>query len=143
MWQELARKWNSKAAEELYRGPIINALKKELGAKRRYVLLEDNDPTGYKSTRGKEAKADLHIEPLRFPQYSPDLNPLDFYVWSEVEDRVLAKPADKLESGTAYKARLRRVAKALPASKIEGAMASIPKRAKAIVEAKGGYVKFD
>ena len=143
MWQALPSKWNAKAAEDLYRGPIISALKKELGPKRRYVLLEDNDPAGYKSNKGRAAKADLHIEPLRFPKYSPDLNPLDFYVWSEIERRMLAKPSAKLESGTAYKARLRRVAKALPASGILKALASIPKRAKAIVEAKGGHVALD
>ena len=29
-------------------------------------------------------KAELRINPITFPKYSPDLNPLDFYVWSEV-----------------------------------------------------------
>ena len=28
-------------------------------------------------------KAELGIQPVTFPKYSPDLNPMDFYVWSE------------------------------------------------------------
>ena len=81
--------------------------------------------------------------PLRFPKYSPDLNPLDFFVWSEVERRALSGRASGVVSAKAYRARLRRIATALPRGAIERALASIPKRAKAIVDAKGGYVPFD
>ena len=81
--------------------------------------------------------------PVRFPKYSPDLNPLDFFVWSEVERRALSGRSSGVVSATASKARLRRIAQALPREAIERALASIPKRAKAIVDAQGGYVPFD
>ena len=42
-----------------------------------------------------------------------------------------------------YKARLRRVALSIPSTKVHKALKSMRKRAKAVVDAKGGYVKFD
>lgn len=143
LWHELPDSWNGCVAEDLYRGPIMTTLAAQRGRKRRYVIMEDNDPVGYKSNRAKAAKEELKIEPLRFPKYSPDLNPMDFYIWSEIERRVLASSVSKVESAKKYKARLRRVALSLPSSAIEKAMAAIRKRAEAVIKAKGGYVVFD
>ena len=143
LWQELPATWNGQAAEDLYRGPLATTLVAQRGRKRRYMILEDNDPTGYKCGKATAAKKELHIEPVRFPKYSPDLNPLDFYVWSEIERRVLAKPVARVESAKKYKARLRRVALSLPKEAITKALAAVRKRAAAVVAAKGGYVKYD
>ena len=57
---------------------IAKALKRCRGEKRRFSLLEDNDPAGFKSKGGISAKASLNIQPLPFPTYSPDLYPCDF-----------------------------------------------------------------
>lgn len=53
---------------------------------------EDNDPSGYKSKKALDAKDSLGITALDFPRYSPDLNPMDFFLWEEVERR-MAKSA--------------------------------------------------
>ena len=37
-----------------------------------FQILEDNDPTGYKSNQAISAKRDLKINPIEFPRYSPD-----------------------------------------------------------------------
>ena len=50
--------------------------------------MEDNDPTGYTRNTAKAVKAELGIHPATFPKYSPNLNPMDIYAWSEVERRV-------------------------------------------------------
>ena len=89
------------------------------------------------------AKTEVGIEAMRFPRYSPDLNPLDFYVWSEIERRVLASPVERVESAKQYKARLRRVAMALPGESLQKAVAAVRKRAAAVVAARGGYVHRD
>ena len=47
------------------------------GEKRRYVVLEDNDPVRYKSNKAARAKKDGNLVAMDFPRYSPDLNPLD------------------------------------------------------------------
>eukprot|EP00973_Karenia_brevis_P027118 3740784-Karenia_brevis.AAC.1 len=50
--------------------------------------MEDNDPSGYKSHSAEAKKASLHITPICLPPRSPDLNPLDFSVWAEINKRM-------------------------------------------------------
>ena len=76
------------------------------------------------------------------PAYSPDLTPLDFSIWSQIEKKALdTRPAR--ESGAAYKARLRRVALGLPRPAVRKAVESICARAQAIFEADGRNIKRD
>lgn len=48
--------WGGEAARELYSKTVGPALRRAYPSKRRFLLLEDNDPTGYKSGAGIEAK---------------------------------------------------------------------------------------
>ena len=68
---------------------------------------------------------------------------MDFYVWSEIERRMQASRITRVESPAEYKARLRRVARALPREALQKAVQAIYKRAQAVVDAKGGHVRFD
>ena len=141
-WHDFGKKWNGSVAASLYRRPLLKALQKHRGFKRKYLLLEDNDPTGYKSKKALLAKREVGIKAMPWPRYSPDLNPLDFHVWHEVEARVLKRlkgPISVKEFGR----RLRRVAKSLPQDKIVEAVCSIKARAKAVYEAKGGLIERD
>ena len=143
IWHYLPKSWCGAAAEALYRGPIIRALRRYRGEKHAYRILEDNDPTGYKSSKGKRAKREPKIEPIHFPPYSPDLNPLDFYIWTAIEARMAKHAVHSKETVGEFKARLRRTALRLPAELIKKAVASIRKRAAAIVEAEGGDISCD
>ena len=143
LWHYLPKKnWSGAVAADAYKGPIAKALKAHRGDKAKYLVLEDNDPTGYKSGKAKAAKKDLNIHALDYPRHSPDLNPMDFFVWSEVERR-MAKNQPKKETQVQYKARLRRVAMAIPEALVRSAVGSIMKRAKLVVEAKGRDIARD
>ena len=50
--------------------------------------MEDNDPAGYKSSKGMAAKAAAGIETLDLPKRSPDLNPLDFSFWAAANQKM-------------------------------------------------------
>ena len=57
MWHYVDGRWNATAAAKMYTGPLRRALKRaypEVEAKRggKHTVLEDNDPTGYKSRAG-------------------------------------------------------------------------------------------
>ena len=53
MWHQVDGRWNAEAAERMYSGPLRAALKRAHPAvKGKFRVLEDNDPTGYKSRRG-------------------------------------------------------------------------------------------
>ena len=142
LWHNVGPKWNGEVAAACYKGPVLRALKKHCGEKSTYRIMEDNDPVGYKSSKGEAAKKEIGIKPIEYPRHSPDLNPLDFCIWNEIErkmDAVTQKPM----SVKAFDAKLRRVARTVPRDTINKAIGSIRKRAKAISEAKGQNIPRD
>lgn len=141
LWEELPKKWCGQAAADLYEGAILKALKKHRPNKRKYRILEDNDPTGYKSGKAVAVKKKLHIEAVPFPRYSPDLNPLDFSIWAEINSRMAKATPKKIETVKAYKARLRRTALRLPKKFVRKAVLAMPKQQ--VLEAKGKNIPRD
>ena len=139
-WYYLPKVWNVHVAAQRHRGPICRVLKRDCGDKPTYKVLEDEDPVGFKSAKAIEAKDELSITAIQYPRYSPDLNPMDFFLWAEVERRMLAAKAPNKEAVAEYKARLRRAAFAMPGSVIEKAVADIKKRATAVYNAEGGNI---
>ncbi len=79
---------------------------------------------------------------FRVPKRSPDLNVLDYSVWSEVERRLRAQerkmPASKKETRKDFEARLNRTAKRLPPSFINKSIGDLQRRCQLLLEAKGG-----
>ena len=137
------QKWSGDAAAELYKGAIMDALVKARGAKRSYLICEDNDPTGYKSSKGRMQKKLSGIRTVAWPRYSPDLMPLDFTLWEDIENRMIASAPSGVESVDAFKARLRRVAMRTPPSRIRAAVAAMRTRATSIWAAKGKNIPRD
>ena len=143
VWHYLPRTWNASEAAKLYRGVLIKALKKYRSGRRSYKIIEDNDPTGYKSNAAREAKEELKIVPMKFPPYSPDLNPLDFFLWAEVQRRMAARTPRGRETMSQYKQRLRRTAMSIPETIVRKAVEALPARAAAVVQAGGGDIARD
>ena len=143
IWHYLPPTWSGAVAESLYRDVVYPALVKHRGKKRTYTILEDNDPTGYKSKVAKTAKAELGIVPIEFPVYSPDLNPLDFALWSEVSSRMDAAGAPRRETLEAYKARLRRTALGIPEAVVRKMLSSMKGRVSSVYESNGGHIPRD
>ena len=136
LWEYLAR-WGGQAAVDLYKGPILSTLIKKRGVKTSYLLAEDNDPTGYKSSAGMDEKVRLGIKTIPWPRYSPDLMPLDFCLWADIGKRVAAGAPDGKESVEAFKARLRRTALRTPARTVRAAVLAMRPRALKIWECEG------
>ena len=140
---EYYNRWNGAAAADMYKGPILKTLKKQRGIKRSYVMLEDHDPTSYKSKKGIAAKQAAHIRTLPWPRYSPDLMPLDFSLWRTIEDAMDKCAPKGRESAAVYKARLRRVALRTPTSVVRKAVEAMKKRAQMIYNAGGKDIARD
>ena len=70
-------------------GTFASPLKKEYPDVRgNWRVLEDNDPSGYKSTKSLAGKSETGITSLDLPKQSPDLNPLDFSFWAMVNKKM-------------------------------------------------------
>ena len=143
VWEDIGKKWNGEKAAEMYRGPIIKALRKARGKKRSFLIAEDNDPSGYKSSKGMAAKREVNIKTVPWPRYSPDLNPLDFSLWANVSKRMQDAAPKGRESVGAWKKRLRRTALRTPKAEIRKMVARIRSKAKEIYDNKGGDIASD
>lgn len=144
LWHYLPKgRWNGEIAEQTYRGPIFRALKRYRGEKATYRVLEDNDPSGYKSRKAIDAKCELGITAMEFPKYSPDLNPMDFFLWDEIDRRMQGNAPAGRESRVDFMKRLRRTALSVPEAVIRHGVASMKKRAQAVYDAEGGNIARD
>ena len=150
MWHEIPKQWCAKQAVDMYKESLLPALKKvhpHMASKRKpaWVVMEDNDPTGYKSKMAVKCKAALGIQIMTMPKRSPDLNVLDYRIWAEINRRMRKTergwPKSRKESRVEFKARLRRTAFSLPRSFIKAAMQDMVRRCKLLVEEKGWYFK--
>ena len=126
----------------MYKNKLAPALAKAKPRKRRFLILEDNDPSGYKSGLGIAAKKEAKINVLPLPKRSPDLNPLDYAFWAELSKR-LRKQERRfsprfVESKEAYVARLRRTAMNFSEETLTKMVCSMKRRCQALKRARGG-----
>ena len=56
VWHYLPKRWRGEAASDFYKDVLIKALRRNHRGKTSFRILEDNDPTGYKSGRAVDAK---------------------------------------------------------------------------------------
>ena len=144
MWHVVPdNKWNANAAEDMYTNALHPRLQHTYPSTRRFRVLEDNDPAGYKSRKGEQAKRNLRIDAVSLPPRSPDLNPLDYTVWAEINRRMRSQekawPAGKSESRAQFLQRLRRTAMGLPPAYINKAIGNLTKRIALMKTARGGH----
>ena len=132
VWEVVHGRWNAKKAAEMYKGPIKTAVRKARPSKRKFVCLEDNDPTGFKSKKAIQAKAESRIETFDLPKRSPQLNVLDYTVWSEINKRMrkqeLGYPHNKKETRSQYLMRLRRTAMRLSPKYLKASIMNLKTR---------------
>ena len=144
VWEEIdGRNWNGNVAAEMYAGPIKNALERACPVSRKWRVLEDNDPAGFKCRKGVHAKQAVGIESFDIPRRSPSLNVCDYALWSEINRRMRAAeakwPKDRTESRKQYIARLRRTALSLPEAFVNKSISNMQQRCQSLHAARGGH----
>lgn len=133
--------WTANTACAMYQDALAPALRATYPSKRRFLLLEDNDTTGYKSNDAKDVKSKEKIDVLPLPKRSPDLNPLDYSFWSTVNTRMRNQERryteEFKESRAAFVARLRRTVLRVSPKVLNPMIRSMKRRCIALKEAKG------
>ena len=77
------------------------------------------------------------------PPRSPALMPLDFCLWSEIEERTLKNTGVDQETRSQYAARLRRTALRLPKDIVKNCLAKMKENILEVVKAKGKNTVLD
>ena len=140
-WHYVDGRWTAADAERIYH-KLHKALTKAYPShKGPFTIIEDNDPTGYKSRRGIEAKKKLKIQSDYLPPRSPDLNVLDFSLWHSINVKMRSQEKafrkSKRETTEEFKARLRRVALSVSEDDVKKAVGSMVRRCATISAAAG------
>ena len=78
------------------------------------------------------------LSKTEWPPSSPDLNPLDYSVWGNLERRACAKPHKSLES---LLNALNREWNDMPQEELRAAVLQFRTRVKSVVTNKGGYIE--
>ena len=145
VWEYLEGTWNSHEAARLYKGAVLKALQRAYPHRHQYIVLEDNDPTGFRSKLGLKAKEEARIETFQIPKRSPQLNVCDDFVWKEVDQRMGATerkwPVNKKETRDAYKRRLARTARSLPSEMISKAQKHMKVRCQRLIATEGAQIE--
>lgn len=141
LWHRLDNVWCGREAAALYRDVMAPALKKHF-RRRRYCVLEDNDPTGNTAKVAKAAKSDCKIDIFAIPKRSPELNVMDFAVWNEVEKRLRAQERKWLptrrETREEFIVRVALTAQRLSPAFINRSIMNLKVRCQRLFRAKGG-----
>ena len=142
LWHTLPAKWNGKEAAQTYTGCVLRSLKRAWPGKRVFHVLEDNDPTGFKSKLGEAAKKEAGIKVFSIPKRSPDLNVCDYALWNAVNRKMRKQersfPRTKRETRTEYVARLRRAAQGLSRGFVERSVGDMKRRCQLLYRSRGG-----
>ena len=148
MWHTIDGRWTGNKAAAMYGGPLLKALAKAYptqAARRncKWIVLEDNDPAGYKSSVAVRKKKEVNINIMKLPPRSPDLNVLDYSLWNAIDRRLRKQEekfqAKKKETKDEFIKRLRRTALGLPAVVVKKAVQDMKRRCTLIRDAKAGH----
>jgi hypothetical protein len=143
MWAEMKGKWTGAKAAAMYSGPLKSALKSAAPRKRVHTVLEDNDPTGFKSKLAEKAKRAEKIKIFKIPPRSPDLSVCDYALWKQITRKMRKQeakfPKSKRETRAEYVRRLERAAKGLTAEFVKKAIGDMRVRVQRLYEAGGKH----
>ena len=142
MWRISSKPWNGSKAAETYKDLGRN-LRRFWGNKRKFRVVEDGDPKGFQSGKGKAAKIEQKIESWQLPPRTPEWMPLDFCLWHEIEERLYKQKITHDESTETFQKRLERIAKTLPRSLVRDCLNSMHKRIRLTAQEKGGHIAVD
>ena len=133
---------NSKVYVDVLKSVVIPWCN-QVASDRPWVWQQDSAPTH----KSKETQAWLQKEwydfaPFsRWPPSSPDLNPLDYFVWSYIEN--ITNMTSHNTKASLITAAIRRVFAGLPPALVEKACSQFRIRMEAVIEAKGGgYIEY-
>ena len=142
VWHVIDDRWSGEVAASVVNTVMKPALKKKNPSAKSYLILEDNDPTGNRAKACMKAKRKANIRLFYIPKRSPDLNVLDYAIWSHVNllmrRQERAWPKDKRETRDEFIKRLGSTARNLPRKFINDSIADMQSRCEKLYKAKGG-----
>ena len=133
-------KINSISYRELILEPVLKDLSQSMFSGESFLFQQDGAPAHISKLTQAWLKENIpdFITKEEWPPYSPDLNPMDYSIWSILETKACAKTHTNIES---LKASLRREWDKIPQETLRAAVEAFPRRLNAVIQKKGGYIE--
>ena len=133
-------KINSKTYQDLILEPVVRNPTHTMFFGESFIFQQDGAPAHTSNTTQEWLKANIpdFIRKEEWPPCSPDLNPLDYSIWSILESRACSKPHNSMNS---LKKSLCREWEKIPQEMMRAAAQGFPDRLKAVISKKGGYIE--
>lgn len=130
-------KVNGETYRTLLERTILPWAKKHFGDEE-WTFQQDSAPAHRASTTQAWIRSHFpkFITPQEWPPYSPDLNPMDYSIWSILQARACTKPHDSIQS---LKRALKKEWGKLSLEMVSKIVDNFPKRLKLCVDANGGH----
>jgi len=131
-----------KTGARVYQGDVLEGVVKPLNTTlfdgMDWVFQQDSAPAHKAKTTQQWLRTNVpcFIAAEDWPSGSPDLNPLDYKLWSVMEEHACRKRHRNLEE---LKRSLTKAAREIPLETVRAAIAEWPDRLKSCVKAKGGH----
>jgi len=113
-------------------------------------VFRDGDPHAFNTYRGRAAESAFEWTTVQLTPRSPDLMPLDYALWTEIQRRMRECELAKLEDDETWHetpaqfwARLERTALGLDKATVDKCTAHMRKRLAALKDAKGAHIDLD
>lgn len=131
-------KTSAKVYQQTVLKRIVKPLNQTMFQNQHWVFQQDSAPAH--KARTTQAWLERHVpaflSPDDWPSGSPDLSPLDYKLWTVLEDMVCHRRYNNIES---LKSALVEAVNNFPLYELRAAIDDWPKRLKACVKAKGGH----
>ncbi|KAI6650052.1 hypothetical protein LOD99_10524 [Oopsacas minuta] len=120
--------------------PIVRGLGKTMFNNRPFLFQQDGAPAHTAKVNQQWLRNNIpdFISKEEWPPSSPDLNPMDFSLWSILETNACTTSHKSIKS---LKTSLPREWAKIPQEKLRAAVESVPKRLRAVIKKKGGYIE--
>ena len=133
-------KINAVTYQNLVLEPVVKDLGVNMFGNQPFLFQQDGAPAHTANSTQEWLRIEIpdFIAKEEWPPSSPDVNPLDFCVWSILETKACSKSHKSIES---LKASLVKEWNNIPQETLRIAVEAVPKRLNAIVKKKGGYIE--
>ena len=141
--REIGGTWAAAEAVKMYHA-LAAFLKESYPSRRKWVLIEDNDPGGLATRAANQAKKQLGMQPIGLPKRPPDLSPMDYAIWSQVESQMRShekRLGNRKEGKAQYIGRLKRTIKNLDKKFLANTQGSMRRRLRQVYARKGNLIE--
>ena len=144
-WEEIgyATRIDGNMDADLYVAILDDELKLSMekwGASWAHKVFQQDNDCKHTSRKTKNYFEEHDIPVMKWPAQSPDLNPIE-HLWNHLK-RKLGEYEEPPRGMTELWERTAKEWNAIPKEVVQNLIESMPRRVEAVIEAKGGYIKY-